>query len=783
MNYNQVPKPGFLTFKDKVEAAIASKTTEAHPNSPLGKALESAKEAQLRADHLESELTKTQAEANRKAAIIVDLESKVSAAQSRVTSLTEDLSGALANALDAFHRSHDAQSHLDEVRLSLEEASAELDRVKATLHDEQVTHRALAETTSREIEELRTQLGSASDELEIMSGALEMAKQDGLELQSGIGSLREQLSAQEARVAQLEEDLENMRCENEMLENERDDALARLSVAQGELGSTKGMLSSETRKKEILYHVASTVEEDRFKLQIQLLEKVEHLSQVQGELEATKAQATADNENYQELLANKEDRLARAEMKLFDAQYGFRQQLSDYNKRTAQGFRHRDAEIGELRGELATVRSQLGNARAERLQARNELREVKEDNEDLNKLVNQASEALQTLRDEQSVAESEFERVREGLEREVGGLRDALDAKTCEHEQARADATAFQDQVRSLQDENAALRALLAERDSALSDAQTRLAEAQDTLKAAEDNASARIIALNNEIATFQDIVADLDDALFDTNSELGDTKAALAAANNTIALLTAQLGETGTALTDVLIDSVGTPDTLDTPHGEGELDTLKDALPESDSTLVEAKAELAPLRDSTQAHEDLPFDLEDELVTSLTESELAVTQMLDELMEADGELSSRVAVLEVTGANGHEHEVATPILKATNSVSTTPARSSPFFDITNDITSTPPLSVLRKKLRSKAGKTLSEAPQNAQPSTTTTRMRSSSSAPSFIVSSLSISFSPVLESSPTFVDHSASVRFLDELMIGKKEVCEGGMVAGVDCL
>ncbi|KAJ3483617.1 hypothetical protein NLI96_g6198 [Meripilus lineatus] len=777
-----MPKPGFLTFKDKVEAAIASKTTEAHPNSPLGKALESAKEAQLRADHLESELTKTQAEANRKTAIIQDLESKVSAAQSRVTSLTDDFSRALANELDAFQRTQDTQYLLDEVRSSLKEASAELDRVKVTLHDEQVAHRALAETTSREIEELRTQLGSASDELEIMSGALEMAKQDGLELQSGISSLREQLSVQEARIAQLEEDLENMRCENEMLENERDDALGRLSVAQGELGSTKGMLSSETRKKEILYHVASTVEEDRFKLQIQLLEKVEHLSQVQGELEATKAQATADNENYQELLANKEDRLARAEMKLFDAQYGFRQQLSDYNKRTAQGFRHRDAEIGELRGELATVRSQLGNARAERLQARNELREVKEDNEDLNKLVNQASEALQTLRDEQSVAESEFERVREGLEREVVGLRDALDAKTCEHQQALADATAFQDQVRSLQDENASLRALLAEKDTALSDAQTRLAEAQDTLKAAEDNASARIIALNDEIATFQDIVADLDDALFDTDSELTDSRVALAAANDTIALLTSQLGETGTALTDVLIDSVGTPDTLNAAHGE--LDTPKDALPESDSTLVEAKAELAPLRDSTQAHEDISSDLEDELVTSLTESELAVTQMLDELMEADGELSSRVAVLEVTGANGHEHEAATPILDVSNSVSTTPARSSPFFDITNGITSTPPLSVLRKKLRSKAGKTLSEAPQNAQPSTTTTtRMRSSSSAPSFIISSLSISFSPVLESSPTFVDHSASVRFLDELMIGKKEVCEGAMVAGVDCL
>ncbi|KAJ3483620.1 hypothetical protein NLI96_g6184 [Meripilus lineatus] len=708
MNYafaNQGPKPGFLTFKDKVEATIASKNIGAHPNSLLGKALETAKEAQLRADYLESELTHTQAEADRKAAIIQGLEGKVSAAQSKVTSLTDDLSRALANELDTFNRAQDTQAHLDEVQLSLKEASAELDRVKATLHDEQVAHRALAETTSREIEELRTQLGLASDELEIMSGALEMAKQDGLELQSGIGSLREQLSVQEARVAQLEEDLENMRCENEMLESERDDALARLAAAQGELGSTKGMLSSETRKKEILYHVASTVEEDRFKLQIQLLEKVEHLSQVRGELETTRAQAIADNENYQELLANKEDRLARAEMKLFDAQYGFRQQLSDYNERTAKGFSQRDAEIGELRGELAAVRTQLGNARTERLQARNELREVREDNEDLNKLVNQASEALQTLRDEQTVAESEFERVREGLEREVGGLRDALNVKACEHQQARADATTFQDEVRSLQDENAALRALLAEKDTALSDAHSRLTEAQGALKTAEDDAAAGIIALNDEIATFQDIVADLDDALFETDSELNDTKAALKAANDTIALLTSQLGETGTALTDVLIDAVGTPDTLDTPHGEGELDPPKDALPESDSTLAEVKSELAPLCDNTQAAEDVPSVLEDELVASLTESELAVAQMIDELMEVDGGLSAQVGPcsLAVTGANGHGHEAATPTLAdatfaesdkennpagindAATSVSTISMRGpSSFFNLTN---------------------------------------------------------------------------------------------------
>lgn len=316
---------------------------------------------------------KFKARPSKKDELIIHLRERLSAFKVHCTVLDNRIHQLQRTDVSRSRRFREIQHELRVAKVQIKKLSAELAQALVSLANEQVAHSVLKDVTASEASRLlassdllRSEYLRTSSDLKRTEVELTRTRQDAVDLQLEVNSGLAALEGERSKV-------EELRAEQRKTEMERASLCVGLITAHNNLGLAQEELSSEKEDKERLQLSMNTVQEENLRLKEQLEEICAALNRSRAEamrdqaalanakLSDTSAQLVSTRE---ELTVTKNDlddlkgklAIVETDVEASDAEIlEWKVIYAEYNDRTGEGFKEKDAIILDLREQLARV--------------------------------------------------------------------------------------------------------------------------------------------------------------------------------------------------------------------------------------------------------------------------------------------------------------------------------------------------------------------------------------------------------------------------------------------
>ncbi|KAJ3484177.1 hypothetical protein NLI96_g5826 [Meripilus lineatus] len=590
---------------------------------------------------------------------ILDLELIVSQEKCKILSVQLSESQGKEQAASCFAK--DTQDRLETVEEDLDETYAELAELKITLRNERAARRTLQELADTEakqhqsrIDVLRAECSTTRNELSYTQKDLEKAREDSADLQRDLDDKNEHLCAERAEVVS--------------------GLQAELAAALDEQNCLKDRLEAEVSGRRELRSLVASSHEEIAKLKTRIEEQKEAFAQAQDklkadkdytELEATLGNAKGELACVHTLVTGLQSNLGSTEAELEEARSRvseqkaeldknakecdkWRRRLVTYNARTKEGFKSKDAQITEVRTQLALKQKELDEAhndwhidKEESDWVKKRWEEAREDleaaNTDINALhgeVDQKDAMIADTRRELESLQEEFRAYRQKVEEDAQRQREhietvykGLDESSEEVENCYVEISDTLLKLDVAEDKANFLCAQVEEKDTTIQTLQARLDQADDDLKVAKDGHALEISTLTSQLV-------EKDSMLSVTRTTLDDTKADLEAANTTVSTLFAELSDKNTALSEAQAELTETEVALKVAEDKlcAEEAAHQDSVVFADAKTLELSRELVQ---------------HDQLIAHLTECEEAALKDVARLEATNKDLRDHILTLE----------------------------------------------------------------------------------------------------------------------------------------